>query len=105
MKSCTANGSAQRFMGRNQSRAGAGHSAGQIGFQKITRRFSSDPSRNASNEARRDACKTCFEGSILDSLGRLPAAPRQTGNHRVEGWRRAAEIALLQVVHSSLAER
>ena len=29
----------------------------------------------------------------------------KTGNHKVECWRRAAELALLQVVHSSLAER
>ena len=79
MKSCTANGSAQRFMSASATTAKPPRD--QIGFLKSPVVFSFDPSRKASHKARRYACKTYFEGPILDSLGRQPPPRAKPGNH------------------------
>jgi len=71
-------------MGRN-NRAPAAAEADQIGFQKITRRFWSDPSRKASHEARRDACGSYIDAAFLwfFVFGCLPAAGQRplTASH------------------------
>ena len=55
----------------------------QIGFQKITRRFWSDPSRKASHEARRDAFETNFEGPFWTCFGQPAAAARRSAQARI----------------------
>ena len=97
MTSCELNlQRARRFMGRRATAPPAPEI--KSGFKKCTRPFSSDPSRNASHEARRDACTTYLDARlppILD-LAACPPPAKAAAQRRIASTlaRRPAKIII-----------